>query len=69
MLKCQEFVGICSINILGTLISHIPIVRRIGFHKDFKMLIYTFDRIELLTIHCYDDAITERKDERSMRDL
>ncbi|GBC39789.2 hypothetical protein GLOIN_2v1868106 [Rhizophagus irregularis DAOM 181602=DAOM 197198] len=29
----------------------------------------TFDRIELLTIHCYDDAIAERKDERSMKDL
>jgi hypothetical protein len=29
----------------------------------------TFDRIELLTIHSYDDAIAERKEERSMRGL
>ena len=27
----------------------------------------TFDQIELLTIHCYDDAIAERKEERSMK--
>ncbi|RIB01868.1 hypothetical protein C2G38_2229423 [Gigaspora rosea] len=28
-----------------------------------------FDRIELLTIHIYDDAIVERKDERSMENI
>lgn len=27
----------------------------------------TFDQIELLTVHCYDDAIAERKEERSMK--
>src|ERR1044072_6854321 len=26
-----------------------------------------FDQIELLTVHCYDDAIAERKEERSMK--
>ncbi|GES81508.1 hypothetical protein GLOIN_2v1872628 [Rhizophagus clarus] len=29
--------------------------------------INTFDQIELLTVHCYDDAIAERKEERSMK--
>ncbi|RHZ85463.1 hypothetical protein Glove_65g108 [Diversispora epigaea] len=29
--------------------------------------IENFDQIELLTIHCYDDAISERKEERSMK--
>jgi hypothetical protein len=31
--------------------------------------INTFDQIELLTVHCYDDAIAERKEERSMKGL
>uniref|UniRef100_U9UZM9 Uncharacterized protein n=1 Tax=Rhizophagus irregularis (strain DAOM 181602 / DAOM 197198 / MUCL 43194) TaxID=747089 RepID=U9UZM9_RHIID len=31
--------------------------------------INTFDRIELLTVHIYDDAIAERKEERSMNGL
>ena len=29
--------------------------------------IENFDQIELLTVHCYDDAIAERKEERSMK--
>ncbi len=29
----------------------------------------TFDQIELLTIHCYDNAIAERKEERSMKGI
>ncbi|CAG8791719.1 4973_t:CDS:2, partial [Dentiscutata erythropus] len=28
-----------------------------------------FDRIELLTIHIYDNAIIEQKDERSMKNI
>src|SRR5438874_1615258 len=27
-----------------------------------------FDQIELLTVHCYDDAIKEQKEERSMKE-
>ena len=29
--------------------------------------INSFDQIELLTVHCYDDAIAERKEERSIK--
>ena len=29
----------------------------------------TFDYIELLTVHCYNDAIIEQKEEKSMIDL
>ena len=28
----------------------------------------SFDQIELLTVHCYDDAIKEQKEERSMKE-
>jgi hypothetical protein len=34
---------------------------------DGQLDIGTFDQVELLTVHCYDDAIAERKEERSMK--
>ena len=34
-----------------------------------KMELTSFDRIELLTVHSYDNAILEKKDERSMKNV
>ena len=32
-----------------------------------QLAIDNFNQIDLLTVHCYDDAIAERKEERSMK--
>ncbi|GBB85277.1 hypothetical protein RclHR1_11830008 [Rhizophagus clarus] len=41
--------------------------RKKQWHTNGQLATDTFDQIELLTVHCYDDAIAERKEERSMK--
>lgn len=42
--------------------------RKNQWNASQRMEQINFDQIDLLTVHCYDDAIKERKDERSMKE-
>ena len=41
---------------------------KLSWLKDNANTFKQFDRIELLTVHSYDDATEERQDDRSMMD-
>lgn len=64
MLKHQEFISIYSTSILEFLFKATDILDSQRYHNT-----NSFDHIELLTIHNYDNTIAERKNERSMSEL
>ncbi|GBB99541.1 hypothetical protein RclHR1_35530001, partial [Rhizophagus clarus] len=60
---CKQVLGCASIPIVFNNVSiHNP-----QWLTNGQLATNTFDQIKLLTVHCYDNAIAERKEERSMK--